>query len=69
VRLGPLELGLRHWFLLVAIRPTSVGPGALVGRRDFLTFPSAYSPRALAMISLAMITLRDFGITRLVPLR
>jgi len=25
VRLSPLELCLRHWYLLVAIRPTSVG--------------------------------------------
>jgi hypothetical protein len=25
VRLSPLELCLRHWYLLVAIRPTAVG--------------------------------------------
>src|SRR6202012_5936717 len=57
VRLGPLELGLRHWYLLVAIRPTRWGPGAPVrGRRQFPTFFFwPYSPRALAMISLAML--------------
>src|ERR1039458_9635002 len=30
VRLGPLELGLPHWFLLVAICPTSAGPRRFV---------------------------------------
>jgi hypothetical protein len=39
VRLSPLELGLRHWYLLVAIRPTGWGPGAPVqGRRQFYVF-------------------------------
>jgi hypothetical protein len=33
VRLGPLELGLRHWFLLVAIVDLSCGCGLPVTRR------------------------------------
>jgi len=57
VRLSPLELCLRHWYLLVAIRPTAVGLECfwvlLPALRTART--GSYSPRALAMISLAML--------------
>src|ERR1700730_18395658 len=57
VRLGPLELGLPHWFsLLVAIFPTMWWGQALHRCAVFLTcFLRAYSPRAFAMISLAIL--------------
>jgi hypothetical protein len=35
VRLRPLELGLAHWFLLVAIVPTGGGAKALLGAPFF----------------------------------
>jgi hypothetical protein len=76
VRLSPLELCLRHWYLLVAIRPTAVGlecfwvpasplaPGdpdplnlhGRAGPRGLVpAVARGYSPRAFAMISLAML--------------
>ena len=57
VRLSPLELCLRHWYLLVAIRPTRGGSGVFLGSYCLLLRTArtdCYSPRALAMISLAM---------------
>jgi hypothetical protein len=54
VRLSPLELCLRHWYLLVASGPPQWGWSV----SGFLMPAAArfdYSPRALAMISLAML--------------
>src|SRR6266568_2450132 len=53
VRLGPLELGLRHWCLLVAFSPTRGGARLPTGPL-LLTLGLLYSPRAFAMISLAI---------------
>ena len=52
VRLSPLELGLRHLLLLVSCDPPAV---VSCGGRFGAELSDAYSPRALAMISLAML--------------